>query len=141
MSKIYTDMNDYERAAEKEFRIKCEEIAYYQGDLERTTIDGEWTESELRDDLWDEANKFLNGTKDSKGWLAKHQGRIFRDTDLCKVEYLVEDICSRYDLIEVYNRVVDIHRNDEKKLFGIVYFDQIAVAEIEKTLKQNLITR
>lgn len=140
MSKIYTSKEDYDKAAEEEFRVKCEEIAYYQGDLERVTLDGEWTESELKDDLWDEANKFLKGTKDFKGWLATHKGRAMRDPDLCKVEYLVEDICSRYDLIEVYNKVVDIHRNDEKKLFGIVYFDQIAIAEIEKTLKQNLVT-
>lgn len=140
MGKIYDSQEDYDRAAEEEFKIKCEEIAYYQGDIERTTLDGEWTEQELKDDLWDEANKFLNGTKESKGWLETHKGRTMRDTDLCKVQYLVEDICTRYDMIEVYNKVVDMHRNDENKLFGIAYFDQIARAEIEKTLKQNLVT-
>ena len=140
MGKIYESQEDYDRAAEEEFKIKCEEIAYYQGDIERTTLDGEWTEQELKDDLWDEANKFLNGTKESKGWLENHKGRAMRDTDLCKVQYLVEDICTRYDMIEVYNKVVDMHRNDENKLFGIAYFDQIARAEIEKTLKQNLVT-
>lgn len=140
MGKIYESQEDYDRAAEEEFKIKCEEIAYYQGDIERTTLDGEWTEQELKDDLWDEANKFLNGTKESKGWLETHKGRVMRDPDLCKVQYLVEDICTRYDMIEVYNKVVDMHRNDEHKLFGIAYFDQIAMAEIEKTLKQNLVT-
>lgn len=140
MGKIYESQEDYDRAAEEEFKIKCEEIAYYQGDIERTTLDGEWTEQELKDDIWDEANKFLNGTKESKGWLETHKGRAMRDTDLCKVQYLVEDICTRYDMIEVYNKVVDMHRNDENKLFGIAYFDQIARAEIEKTLKQNLVT-
>lgn len=140
MGKIYDSQEDYDRAAEEEFKIKCEEIAYYQGDIERTTLDGEWTEQELKDDLWDEANKFLNGAKESKGWLETHKGRAMRDTDLCKVQYLVEDICTRYDMIEVYNKVVDMHRNDENKLFGIAYFDQIARAEIEKTLKQNLVT-
>lgn len=140
MGKIYESQEDYDRAAEEEFKIKCEEITYYQGDIERTTLDGEWTEQELKDDLWDEANKFLNGTKESKGWLETHKGRAMRDTDLCKVQYLVEDICTRYDMIEVYNKVVDMHRNDENKLFGIAYFDQIARAEIEKTLKQNLVT-
>lgn len=133
-------MEAFEEAQEKEFRAKVEEIAYYQGDIERTTLDGEWTEDELKDDLWDEANKFLNGTDGSNGWVAKHKGRAMIDPDLCKVQYLVEDICTRYDLIEVYNKVVDAHRNDEKKLFGIAYFDQIARAEIEKTLKKNLVT-
>lgn len=126
---------------EDEMKIAVEELAYYQGNRERTTLDGEWTESELKDDLWDEANKFINGDKDNTGWLEKHKGRAMRDPDLCKVQYLVEDICDRFDMIEVYNKVVDMHRNDEHKLFGIVYFDQIARAEIEKTLKQNLITK
>ena len=140
MGKIYNNQEDYDKAAENEFRIKCEEVAYYQGDRERTTLDGEWTESELKDDLWDEANKFLNGDKNTAGWLESHKGRAMRDPDLCKVQYLVEDICNRFDMIEVYNKVVDMHRNDEHKLFGIAYFDQIARAEVEKTLKQNLIT-
>ena len=126
---------------EDEMKIAVEELAYYQGDRERTTLDGEWTESELKDDLWDEANKFLNGDKDNTGWLEKHKDRAMRDPDLCKVQYLVEDICNRFDMIEIYNKVVDMHRNDEHKLFGIVYFDQIAKAEFEKTLKQNLITK
>lgn len=63
-----------------------------------------------------------------------------RDLDLCKVQYLVEDICNRFDMIEVYSKVVGMHRNDEHKSFGIVYLDQIARAKVEKTLKQNLIT-
>lgn len=141
MGKIYESQEDYELAAEREFEGTVEEIAYYQGDLERTTLDGEWTESELKDDLWDEANKVLNGTKDTVGWLEKHKNRALRDPDLCKVQYLVEDICNRFDMIEVYNKVVDIHRNDEHKLFGIAYFDQIARAEVEKTLKNNLLSK
>lgn len=140
MGRIFESKEDYDIAAEKEFRDKIEEIAYYQGDIERTTLDGEWTEQELKDDLWDEANKIINGTKDTKGWLEIHKDRAMVDTELYKVEYIVEDICTRYDLIEVYNKVVDMHRNDEPKLFGIAYFDQIARAEIEKTLKQNLLT-
>lgn len=140
MGRIFESKEDYDIAAENEFRNKVEEIAYYQGDIERTTLDGEWTESELKDDLWDEANKIINGTKDTKGWLEIHKDRAMVDPELYKVEYIVEDICTRYDLIEVYNKVVDMHRNDEHKLFGIAYFDQIARAEIEKTLKQNLLT-
>lgn len=131
---------EYEEAFEEEFKAKVEEIAYYQGGHERLTLDHEWTEADLRDDVWDEANKYLNGTKDAKGWVEKNKGRLMRDPDLCKVEYLVEDICNRYDLIEVYNRAVDLHRNDKEKLFGIAYFDQLARAEIVKTLKNNLVT-
>ena len=140
MSKIYTSIESFEEAQEREFRAKVEEIAYYQGNIERTTIDGEWTESELKDDLWDEANKILNGDKSQKGWVEKHSGRAMRDNDLCKVEFLVEDICTRYDLVEVYNRAYDMHRNDKPMKFGIHYFDELARAEINKTLKANLLT-
>lgn len=140
MGRIYESQEDYDKAFEEEFKIKCQEIAYYQGDIERTTLDGEWTEDELKDDLWSEARKYLYGENDTKGWLETHKNRAMRDPDLCKIEYLVEDISTRYDLIEVYNKVVDMHRNDEHRLFGIAYFDKIAREEIIKTLKDNLVT-
>lgn len=141
MGKIYESKEDYDRAAEEEFRIKCEEIAYYQGDIERTTLDGEWTESELKDCLWDTAHKYLHGEKDKTGWLAFNLGRAIKDTSLLKEEFIVEDICSRYDLIEIYNKLLDMHRNDENKLFGIAYFDEISKKEVAKLLKNNLITK
>ena len=140
MGKIYTSISDFEEAQEKEFRLKCEEMAYYQGDRERYTIDGEWTEEELKDDIYSEAKKFLLGDKNIKGWISVNSGRAMVDPDLIKVEYLVEDICNRYDLIEVYNRAYDLHRNDKPMKFGIHYFDELVQNEIKKTLKNNLIT-
>ena len=142
MSKIYPDINDFERAQEEEFRNKVEEIAYYQGDTERTTIDGEWTESELKEDVYDEAHKILHGEPGGKvGWLALNLGRAVYDNELLKEEFIVENICERYDLIEVYNRAYDLHRNDKPMLFGIHYFDELARAEIKKLLKNNLVTQ
>jgi len=140
LSKIYTSIDAFEAAQEEEFRAKVEEIAYYQGNIERTTLDGEWTESELKDDLWDEANKILNGTNGHDGWVAKHSGRIFRDSDLLLPEFVVNNICDRFDLVEVYNRAYDLHRNDKPMKFGIHYFDELARAEINKVLKENLMT-
>lgn len=140
MGKIYNSISDFEEAQEKEFRLKCEEMAYYQGDKERYTIDGEWTEEELKDDIYSEAKKFLLGDKNIKGWISVNPGRAMVDPDLTKVEYLVEDICNRYDLIEVYNRAYDLHRNDKPMKFGIHYFDELVQNEIMKTLKNNLIT-
>ena len=138
MSKIYTDIKDFERAQEEEFRNKVEEIAYYQGD---STIDGEWTESELKGDIYDEAHMILHGEPGKNtGWLAFNLGRAVYDNDLLKEEFIVENICERYDLIEVYNRAYDLHRNDKPMLFGIHYFDELARAEIKKLLKNNLVT-
>lgn len=141
MGRIFESKEDYDIAAEKEFRDKIEEIAYYQGDIERTTLDGEWTESELKDCLWDTAHKYLHGENGKTGWLAFCLGRAIKDESLLKEEFIVEDICSRYDLIEVYNKLLDMHRNDKKKLFGIAYFDQISQEEVAKLLKNNLITK
>jgi len=141
MGKIYTSMEDYERAFEDEFKNKIEEIAYYQGDQERTTIDGEWTEEELKDDVYSEALKILNGDKQTKGWLELNKGRALKDTNLDKPEFIVTNICDRFDLVEVYNRAYDIHKNDKPRLFGIHYFDELARADVKKVLKENLVTQ
>ena len=137
MGKIYESQEDYDKAFEEEFRRKVEEVECYYGSRERTTIDGEWTFDELKDDLWSEAKKILEG---DKGWIETHKFRAFKDPDLIKLEYLVEDICNRYDLIEVYNKAYDKHRNDKPMKFGIHYFDELAVAEVLKTLNNNLLT-
>ena len=136
MCKIYESEEDYQKAFEEEFRAKCEMVNTYYGSRERTTLDGEWTHEDLKDDLWSEAKKILR----DEGWLKKHEGRAFKDRDLLHEEFIVEDICGRYDLIEVYNRAYDKHHNDEHRKFGIHYFDEVARAEILKVLKNNLVT-
>ena len=136
MGKIYESEEDYQRAFEEDFKAKCEMISMYQGNQERTTIDGEWTESELKEDLWTEARKVLK----DEGWLDKCKGRALRDPDLLHEEFLVENICGRYDLIEIYNKAYDYHRNDKPRMFGIHYFDELARAEVIKTLKGNMLT-
>lgn len=141
MGKIYNDIADFEKAQEEEFKLKVEEIAYYQGEQERVTIDGEWTESELKDDIYEEACKLLNGTKDNKGLAEKYKHRALIDRDLLLPEYITTHICDNHDIIEVYNKLVDIHRNDEKILFGIQYFDEVVRVEVQKVLKENLISK
>lgn len=131
LDKLY---NSYEKDFEENFRVACKELAYYQGNRERTTLDCEWTEQELKDDIIEEAEKIL------KEWLPKHKDRAVKDKNLLKSESILTNICDRYDLIEVYNRAYDMHRNDKPIKFGIHYFDDVARLEINKILKQNLIT-
>lgn len=139
MGKIYTDMNAFEIAMENEFREKVEQLSLYSGDGERTTLDNEWTEEELEGVLYDETIKILNGTDGKKGWLEKNKNKALYDKLLTTPEYIVEDIKDRYDLIEIYNRACDMHRNDEKKLFGIHYFSDLAIKEVNKTLRNNIV--
>jgi len=136
MGRIYESQEDYDIAFEEEFRNKVEEIAYYQGDIERTTIDGEWTESELKDDIYDEVKNLL----EKQGYAKKFEGRALRDYDLIKVPYLVEYLCNNFNVIETYNKNYDKHRNDKPMKFGIHYFDEAVVTQIKKTLNENLIT-
>jgi hypothetical protein len=132
--KIMNDMTTEELKAEEEFQKKVQEYAIYQGNVERTTLDGEWTESELIDSISDEAIKIL------KDWLPKHQGRIRKDKDLDYAEFLVNKLVDESDVVEEYNKAVDKHRNDEKQLFGIVYFDEWTDKNLLRILKENLVT-
>lgn len=140
MGKIYTSFEDFQAAKEKEFREAVEEVSYYQGEVERTTLDGEWTESDLKDDVYDETLKILNGIDEQPGWLEKHKGRAVKDEDLTKPEFIVTHICDNHDLIEVYNKCYDLNRNQKPMKFGIHYFDMAVRAEVNKILKENLLT-
>lgn len=139
MGKIYESYEELEEAREKEFRDKVEEIAYYQGEQERTTLDGEWTESELKDDLYDIALEILNGKKGEKGWIEEHKYSAIKDKDLLHPEFIVNDIVDRLDIVQVYNIAYDQHRNDKPRLFGIHYYDQLARNEIKQMLNNNLV--
>jgi hypothetical protein len=136
MGIIYESEEDYQRAFEKDFREKCKMINEQSKRIERTTIDGEWTYDELKDDIWSEAKKIFR----DEGWINKHKGRAFKDNDLLHEEFIVEDICNRYDLIEVYDRAYEIHHNDKPMELGIHYFDELARAEVFKILNNNLVT-
>lgn len=108
-----------------------EEVVMNQGDEERTTLDDEWTEEELRGDVYDECTKILTKV------APKHNTRAMYDSNLLKVPYLVEDICNEYDLIEEYNKQYDKHRHENK--FGIHYFDDWLRSVINIKLAQNLV--
>ena len=59
-----------------DFEVKFQEavksISMYEGNIERTTLDKEWTESELLDEIRDEAFKLLEGNKENKGGKNSH---------------------------------------------------------------------
>ena len=131
----YCSEDEYNKAFEDDFRSKVEEVAYYQGSRERVTLDNEWTESELREDLEDEVGKVL------EQWLAKHKSRAVYDKDLTYESYVVEKLVSENDLIEIYNKAYDKHRNDTPMKFGIVYYDEAIEKLVTKILNDNLITK
>lgn len=137
MGKIYTDMNDFEEAQEKEFRDKVIEVNNIYCSTEVTTLDGEWTLEDLKDDVYSEAKKVL--TPDSK-WVKEASSRAMYNKELVLVQYMAEHISEQYDLIEVYNKAYAKHVNDTNRLFGIHYFDEEINKLIVKALKDNLVT-
>ena len=106
---------------------------YYNGNRERVTLDAEWSESELKDNVWDDCNQVL------KEWLVKNSNKPVYNKDLLSVDYLAEQVCNENDVIEVYNKEYDKHRNDEEKLFGVAYFDNWCKAHVRLLLKANLV--
>ena len=141
MAKIYTSMSDFERAQENEFRSKVTQISNLGvKPEERLTLDREWTEQELKEDLLDEAEKLLNGKDKIKGWIEKHKYRVLKDETLIHSEFLVNKIMEENDLIEIYNKAYDKHRNDKPRKFGIVYYDEELNKIMTKILNDNLLT-
>ena len=104
---------------------------YYYSSAPRTTLDNEWTEEELSGDVYDECVKLL------PEYEQKYSNRAVYDKDLFKPAYLAEKITSENDLIEVYNKEYDKHR--DQNMFGIVWFDKWIASTIRKIMNDNLV--
>lgn len=123
--------SEFEAKQEEEFRQKCEEFAYYQGSTERLTLDKEWTETDLKDDVKDEVYKII------EEWKKKNKHRAIYNNNMLLDSYVSEEIINGLDLIEIYNTEYDKRR--EEGLFGIVYFDDWIKRELLKQLNKNLV--
>ena len=125
---------DVNKGYEAMFAEKCEEIAMYQPSV-RTTLDGEWTEEELREDVYDVCIETM--TDDV---LKKYQYRALKDNDLLKTQYMADHILGQIDdVIELYNKEYDKHRNE--RCFGIVWYDNAIKCMVKKELKDNLVIK
>lgn len=123
---------EIDEAYESEFATKCEEIAIYQA-VERTTLDKEWTEEELKSDIYDVCKEVMTDSI-----IKKYEFKAVRDKNLFKCHYMAERISEKIeDVIELYNKEYDKHRNDGK--FGIVWYDEAIKKMIMKELKENII--
>lgn len=114
----------------------CEMLSCYSGDTERTTNDGEWTESELRDNVYDDVKQLFK----SNNIEEKYKHRAVRSRELLLCQGMTDYILDNIDVIEVYNRERDKHINDAEQLFAIHHFDDFIIKEVNKTLKKNEVT-
>lgn len=106
-------------------------IPMYAGNSHRLTIDKEWDEEELAGDVSDECIKLVPQLAE------KFKDRAMADRDLMKPQYMASKICEENDLIEIYNKEYDRHRNED--IFGIHWFDAWVLAEIKKIASSNLV--
>lgn len=106
--------------------------AMYQSH-ERTTLDNEWTEEELKGCIYDTCTKHM----DSK-WCDKYKNRALMDRNLLLKQYMVEKLCTDNDVIEIYNR--EYGKNVDKQGFGINWFDEWTVKQIDRLMRENIVT-
>jgi hypothetical protein len=126
-------LEELEKHQETEFESKCREVAYYQSQAERYTLDGEWSESELESDIYDVCVEVI-----TVELIEKYKHRAMLDRDLLKHQYMAEKVLEQVgDVVELYNREYD--KNRHKKVFGIVFYDEAIKRMILKNIKENLV--
>ena len=125
---------DIDERAEREFKEKCQEFNMYSP-VERTTLDNEWTEQELIDDIYDTCVEIM-----TPELLKKYEHRALINPDLLKTQYMANTIANQIeDVIELYNKEYDKHRNE--RAFGIRWYDEAIKKMINKKLKENMVCR
>lgn len=126
-------LEEYDKACEDEFAKKCKEVqGYYSAPAERYTIDGEWTEPELQSDIYDVCVETM-----TEQVIKGYNGRALRDKNLLKLQYMAEQIAGEIDVVETYNKAYD--KNRDKKMFGIIFYDEEIKSIILRKLKENLV--
>lgn len=130
---VYSSEEEFQQAQEEEFKTKITEVEYYYGHKERVTLDGEWTEQELQDELRDEVMRIVQEFNN------EYKDRALKDSSMRHDEYVSTKIIEQLDLVEIYNTQYDKRRSEG--LFGIHYFDDWVKKELTKVLKNNLVTK
>ena len=136
MAKIYTDMSDFERAWEEDFKNKVNMIKNIEEhSKEKTTCDGDWTEETLKDDIYGEVKDALI----NKDLAEKYKHRAIKDNRILIPDFMAEHIISRIDIISAYNASYKAHKTKENDNNGIYYFDECIRKIIDIVLKENLV--
>ena len=128
-------MDEYEKQFEQDMQKGCQAYAMYESH-ERTTLDREWTESELEADIYDICLEVMTEQE-----LKKYQHRALKDTDLLKVQYMAEHINSKIDVVSIYNEEYAKNNPHNEKVFGINFYDNALKKMILQELKDNLINK
>lgn len=125
---------EYNDEFEKQFKNAQELLGHtiYEPET-RTTLDKEWEYDELESNVYDIVHKYYEkyNIKD------KYKNRALHQPLMLEVDYMANVIRDSYDLIEVYNKEYDKHRNEKK--FGITYFDNWVRSEIKRQIKSELV--
>ncbi len=128
-------MDEYEKQVEQDIQNGCQAYAMYESH-ERTTLDGEWAESELEADIYDVCLEIMTERE-----LRKYQHRALKDINLLKIQYMAEYIDNKIDVISVYNKEYAKNNPHNEKVFGINFYDNAIKKMILQELKNNLINK
>ena len=113
-------------------------VGYYEGEQNRTTIDNEWSEEDLKSDVDDEVLKFMS-PDNKNSYYNRNKSRPVYNKDLTHEEFVAEKIKSENDLVEIYNKEYDKHHSDSKQVFTIHYFDEWLQSEIKRIIDENIV--
>lgn len=125
---------EYDRAFEEELKAKVIEVeGYYTPAKEYSTLDGEWTQSELEEDIYDVCVEVMTDNV-----INQYKYRALKNKDLLKPNYMAETLKNEIeDVVVLYNTEYDKHRNE--KIFGIHWYDMKIKQLINRRLKENLV--
>lgn len=104
---------------------------------QRTILDQQWEEDELIDDIYDVCHEVMTDEL-----LEKYKRRALFDYSLLLVPYMAEEITNSIDdVIELYNKEYDKHRDIANAENGISFYDNAIKKMILNKLKGNLVSK
>ena len=99
---------------------------------EEMTSDGEWTYSELKDDVYDVCTEVL-----TQELVKKYKFKAIYDADLLKPQYMTEEILNQIgNPVGLYNKE---NKDNDGNTPGIYLYDNAIKGMILNKLKENVV--
>lgn len=133
---MFQVFDNFERQQENEFQVKCRELAdIRQSQAERYTIDDEWSEEELKSNVYDVCVEVMTDRL-----LKKYEHKALYNTNLLNHQYMTDHILNQIgDVVEFYNDKYNSCHGDV--IFKIVLFDNAIKSIILNDLRENVVLR
>ena len=124
------DKLEIDNVFEDEFAKACDMVQI--SNKEEMTSDGEWTHSELKDDVYDVCTEVL-----TQELVKKYKFKAIYDANLLKPQYMTEQILNQIgNPVELYNKE---NKDNDGDTPGIYLYDNAIKDMILNKLKENVV--